>query len=82
MASITRVAETLSLSTIAGFVENPATIDWPRAHGANFAQGHAVGRPEPIESFLSAGSKLSRQPGSSATEALSVVDAMIGFQPR
>ena len=60
VASITRVAETLSLSTIAEFVEEPTTIDWLRAHGVDFAQGYAVGRPEPIESVFSAETEASR----------------------
>lgn len=82
VASITRVAATLSLSTIAEFVENPTTIDWLRAHGVDFAQGYAVGRPEPIESVFSDDIETKWQARSDAGSAIFPMGAMIGLQSR
>lgn len=68
VASITRVAKTLSLSTIAEFVEDPSVLEWLRANGVDFAQGYGVGRPAPLDELV-ANSLLEQRPES--TPALS-----------
>jgi diguanylate cyclase (GGDEF)-like protein len=46
--AIHRVAHVANLRTIAEFVEDAAVIDVLRAIGVDFAQGYAIGRPEPV----------------------------------
>ena len=54
VAAITQVAKVMELETVAEYVENEATRKRIGAIGVNFAQGHAIGRPEALESVLQA----------------------------
>ena len=49
--SIVDVASTLGMQTVAEFVDNSQTIDWLDELGVDFAQGFAIGHPQPISSF-------------------------------
>jgi diguanylate cyclase (GGDEF)-like protein/PAS domain S-box-containing protein len=50
--SINNIAHEVGAQTIAEFVEDHEILDRVTALGIDFAQGYAVGRPEPIESLL------------------------------
>ena len=52
--SITRVASTMGLQTIAEFVENDAIIHLLREYGVDYMQGYGVGKPVPLEELLTA----------------------------
>ncbi len=52
VAAITQVAKVMNLNTVAEYVESEASQDLVRQLGVNFAQGHAVGRPQPLEEVL------------------------------
>jgi diguanylate cyclase (GGDEF)-like protein/PAS domain S-box-containing protein len=49
--SINEMAHVMGKKTVAEFVENDALIDVLIALGVDYAQGHAVGRPTPIDDF-------------------------------
>ena len=50
--SINTIAHELKARTIAEFVENDAILEQVRALGIDFAQGYALGRPEPIAAIF------------------------------
>ncbi len=54
VAAITQVAKVMELETVAEYVENEATRKRVREIGVNFAQGHAIGRPQRLEDVLEA----------------------------
>ncbi len=54
VAAITQVAKVMGLETVAEYVENEATRKRIGEIGVNFAQGHAIGRPQSLESVLEA----------------------------
>ena len=52
VAAITQVAKVMELETVAEYVESDATRKLVAELGVNFAQGHAVGKPMPLDSVL------------------------------
>jgi diguanylate cyclase (GGDEF)-like protein len=52
VAAITQVAKVMELETVAEYVENEETLALVAELGVNFAQGHAVGRPLPLDDVL------------------------------
>lgn len=46
--TIARLARTMGKKTVAEFVENPGMIDVLREIGVDYAQGYAIGKPEPL----------------------------------
>lgn len=52
--SITGVARTMGLQTIAEFVEGDAVVERLRAYGVDYVQGFGVGKPVPLEELLAA----------------------------
>lgn len=58
VVAITQVAKVMELETVAEYVESAATLKLIANLGVDFAQGHAVGKPVPLESVLAT---LSRQ---------------------
>jgi EAL domain-containing protein (putative c-di-GMP-specific phosphodiesterase class I) len=48
VAATIRLARTLSFRVVAEQVEDPAALEAARSMGIDFAQGYAVGRPEPL----------------------------------
>jgi len=52
VAAITQVAKVMELKTVAEYVESNETRDLIRELGVNFAQGHAVGKPVPLDDVL------------------------------
>jgi diguanylate cyclase (GGDEF)-like protein len=48
VAAITQVAAVMGLETVAEYVETEATRETVARMGVDYAQGHAVGKPEPI----------------------------------
>ena len=59
VAAITQVAEVMGLQTVAEYVESDLTRKLVTKLGVDFAQGHLVGRPAPIEEVLSGFAELS-----------------------
>ena len=57
VVAITQVAKVMELETVAEYVENKATIKVITDLGVDFAQGHAVGKPTPLETVLEGLSK-------------------------
>ena len=55
--AITQVAKVMELETVAEYVESKATIKVITELGVDFAQGHAVGKPTPLENVLDGLSK-------------------------
>jgi diguanylate cyclase (GGDEF)-like protein len=53
VAAITQVAKVMELETVAEYVENEATRKLIVELGVDFAQGHAVGKPLPLDEVLS-----------------------------
>ncbi|MGY8795158.1 MAG: hypothetical protein ACKVJN_08545, partial [Woeseiales bacterium] len=49
---ITQVAKVMNLSTVAEYVETENTKNLLSKIGVDFAQGHAVGKPGPLEDLL------------------------------
>ena len=54
VAAITQVAKVMELKTVAEYVETDATKKLVAEIGVDFAQGHAVGKPQPLDSTLAA----------------------------
>ncbi len=52
VAAITQVAKVMELKTVAEYVESDASMELVKSLGVNFAQGHAIGRPEPLGNVL------------------------------
>ncbi len=52
VAAITQVAKVMKLETVAEYVEHKKTRDLIGKLGVDFAQGHAVGRPQPLDDVL------------------------------
>ena len=52
VVAITQVAKVMELETVAEYVEGAATLKVIARLGVDFAQGHAVGKPQPLESVL------------------------------
>lgn len=50
--SITGVARTMGLRTIAEFVENEEIVVLLRRYGVDYAQGYGLGKPRPLEELL------------------------------
>ena len=57
VVAIAQVAKVMELETVAEYVENKATIKVITDLGVDFAQGHAVGKPTPLETVLEGLSK-------------------------
>ena len=49
--SIQDVCRVMGIETVAEFVENQEIIDRLQAIGINYAQGYAIGRPQPLASY-------------------------------
>lgn len=54
VAAITQVAKVMELETVAEYVENEATKKLVAELGVDFAQGYAVGMPEPLDGVIAA----------------------------
>jgi diguanylate cyclase (GGDEF)-like protein len=52
VAAITQVAKVMELETVAEYVETEETLNLVAELGVDFAQGHVVGKPEPIDDVL------------------------------
>ncbi len=52
VAAITQVAKVMKLETVAEFVETEETLELVAELGVDYAQGHVVGRPAPLEDAL------------------------------
>jgi len=52
VVAITQVAKVMKLKTVAEYVESESTKTLLTEIGVDFAQGHAVGKPEPLEEIL------------------------------
>jgi diguanylate cyclase (GGDEF)-like protein len=52
VAAITQVAKVMELETVAEYVENKKTRKLVAELGVHYAQGHAVGKPQPLEDVL------------------------------
>ena len=52
VAAITQVAKVMELETVAEYVENEKTRKLVAELGVNYAQGHIVGKPVPLEEVL------------------------------
>lgn len=52
VVAITQVAKVMNLSTVAEYVETENTKNLLSKIGVDFAQGHAVGKPGPLEDLL------------------------------
>ena len=50
--SINQIAHVMGKQTIAEFVESEALLDCLRAMGVDFAQGYAIGRPQPLKPVI------------------------------
>jgi EAL domain-containing protein (putative c-di-GMP-specific phosphodiesterase class I) len=46
--AINDIGQVLKMKTVAGFVEDDATLVTLRKIGVNFVQGYAIGRPQPL----------------------------------
>jgi len=60
VAAITQVAKVMELETVAEYVESDDTRKLIGELGVDYAQGHAVGRPMPIDDALDGLGKVSR----------------------
>ncbi|MFQ5608755.1 MAG: putative bifunctional diguanylate cyclase/phosphodiesterase, partial [Woeseiaceae bacterium] len=54
VAAITQVAKVMELQTVAEYVESEETRKLICDLGVDFAQGHAIGKPEPLDDVLAA----------------------------
>ena len=52
VAAITQVAKVMRLETVAEYVENEQIRDFVAELGVDYAQGHAVGKPAPLDNVL------------------------------
>jgi EAL domain-containing protein (putative c-di-GMP-specific phosphodiesterase class I) len=52
VAAITQVAKVMELETVAEYVENEKTRKLVAELGVHYAQGHAIGKPVPLEDVL------------------------------
>ena len=52
VAAITQVAKVMELETVAEYVENEKTRKLVASLGVHYAQGHAIGKPLPLEDVL------------------------------
>jgi diguanylate cyclase (GGDEF)-like protein len=52
VAAVQQVAQVMHLKTVAEFVENDAIRAMAKKMGISFAQGYAIGRPQPLVSFV------------------------------
>jgi EAL domain-containing protein (putative c-di-GMP-specific phosphodiesterase class I) len=52
VAAITQVAKVMDLETVAEYVENEKTRKLVAELGVHYAQGHAIGKPMPLEDVL------------------------------
>ncbi len=52
VAAITQVARVMNLETVAEYVETEAARELVARLGVDYAQGHSVGKPEPLEAVL------------------------------
>jgi EAL domain-containing protein (putative c-di-GMP-specific phosphodiesterase class I) len=52
VAAVQQVAQVMNLKTVAEFVENDAIRAMAKKMGVSFAQGYAIGRPQPLDSFV------------------------------
>jgi len=52
VAAITQVAKVMELQTVAEYVENEKTRKLVAELGVHYAQGHAIGKPMPLEDVL------------------------------
>ncbi len=52
VAAITQVAKVMELDTVAEYVEHDKTRKLVKDLGVDFAQGHAIGKPQPLEDVL------------------------------
>jgi diguanylate cyclase (GGDEF)-like protein len=52
VAAITQVAKVMRLETVAEYVENEQIRDFVAGLGVDYAQGHAVGKPAPLDQVL------------------------------
>jgi len=52
VAAVQKVAEVMHLKTVAEFVENEAIRAVAKKMGVSFAQGYAIGKPQPLDSFV------------------------------
>ena len=52
VAAITQVAKVMGLETVAEYVESKKTRSLITKIGVDFAQGHAIGKPQPINDVL------------------------------
>ena len=46
------VAQSMSLHTIAEFVEDEILIEWLRSMGVNYGQGFGIARPQPLREIF------------------------------
>jgi EAL domain-containing protein (putative c-di-GMP-specific phosphodiesterase class I) len=60
VAAITQVAKVMQLETVAEYVESEKIRTFVTKLGVDFAQGHAIGKPEPITSVLDVLSQATR----------------------
>ncbi|WP_454734910.1 diguanylate cyclase [Cupriavidus necator] len=54
VSSINDIGHRLGVLTVAEWVEDERTLDALRAIGVDYAQGYAIGRPQPLDAFLQA----------------------------
>jgi diguanylate cyclase (GGDEF)-like protein len=50
--AIVELAKTLSMETVAEYVENEAILAAVRRLGVDYAQGYAIGKPQPLDALL------------------------------
>jgi two-component system CheB/CheR fusion protein len=60
VAAITQVAGVMGLQTVAEYVESDMTRQLITKLGVDFAQGHLVGRPEPVAEVLAGFSEMKK----------------------
>jgi Amt family ammonium transporter len=52
VASINQIGHVLGIRTVAEYVEDAQSLEILRSLGVDFAQGYHLGRPEPLESWV------------------------------
>ena len=63
VAAITQVAKVMELDTVAEYVEHKKTRDLIAKLGVDYAQGHAIGKPVPLDNVLASLSKRKKSAG-------------------